>query len=373
MFTRRVAAILATLVLAVSVAAIWSAQGDERDGDTSTNVVAASGAEAGADAPTPKKKGGSLFGKIFKAPLKAVGRLFGKGDDDKLARMNEKDSERFESTAVLRVEDRDNARPAPPAEGGSARDYLERGRALLEEGRLNDAIAELSRAASLDPKLSQAHSLLAVAYDRKGLHERAEDSYKHAIDVNENDPQALNNLGYSLYINGNYRAAVDKLKRAARLAHLLWTRKAYPSEILSVTFTNKAAREMNTCPHASLIRCAVSIAPRRRDQSRSRRFVSASMTTPIATSRVRTASSTATRTSPRCSCVWAATIKPSSTSRPRAAYSPTRRMSFDSSPRYMNAPAAKTRPKTRARHCKRPTRSRPSRRRRSDKEMMDAG
>ena len=30
----------------------------------------------------------------------------------------------------------------------------------------------------------------------------------------------------------------------ARLAHLLYTRRAWPSEILSVTFTNKAAREM---------------------------------------------------------------------------------------------------------------------------------
>ncbi|MEI9851740.1 MAG: UvrD-helicase domain-containing protein [Sphingomonas sp.] len=30
----------------------------------------------------------------------------------------------------------------------------------------------------------------------------------------------------------------------ARLAHLLWTRKAYPSEILAVTFTNRAARDM---------------------------------------------------------------------------------------------------------------------------------
>jgi DNA helicase-2/ATP-dependent DNA helicase PcrA len=35
----------------------------------------------------------------------------------------------------------------------------------------------------------------------------------------------------------------------ARLAHLLFTRKAWPSEILSVTFTNKAAREMKERVH----------------------------------------------------------------------------------------------------------------------------
>ena len=219
MFTRRVAAFLATLVLAVSVLAVWSAQGDELDGDTATNVVAASGAEAGSDARPAKKKGGGLFGKIFKAPLKAVGRLFGKDGDDKgLARMTERDAERFESTAVVRVEDKTTAHAPLDETDGSARACLERGRAMLEEGNLNEAIAQLSRAASLDPKLSQAHSLLAVAYDRKGLHDRAEDSYKRAVDVNESDPQSLNNLGYSLYVNGNYRAAVDKLKRAARLA-----------------------------------------------------------------------------------------------------------------------------------------------------------
>jgi Flp pilus assembly protein TadD len=210
--------LLASLVLAVSAAAIWSAAGDVRDGDTDTNVVAASGAQAGAqDASAPKKKGGGFL-RIFKAPIKAVEHLFGK-DDSRLARMSDKDAARFESVAVARVEDNTNAR-AQAADVGdqSAQGCLARGRALLEEGRLNEAIAELSRAASLGPRLSQAHNLLAVAYDQKGLHERAKESYARAVDVNEHDPEALNNLGYSLYTSGNYRAAVDKLKRAARLA-----------------------------------------------------------------------------------------------------------------------------------------------------------
>ena len=219
MNARRIIVIFVAFALIVSATALWDASGDEREGDTASNVVATSGAEAGGDAAKPKKKGGGLFGKIFKAPFKAVGKIFGKGgDDSKLARMTEKDAERFESVGVVRVEDSDNPRPGVRDEGGAARDYLDRGRAMLEDGRLNDAIAELSRATSLDPKLSQAHSLLAVAYDRKGLRDRAEDSYRRAIGVNDRDPEALNNLGYSLYLNGNYRAAVDKLKRAAKLA-----------------------------------------------------------------------------------------------------------------------------------------------------------
>ncbi|HEY5446782.1 MAG TPA: tetratricopeptide repeat protein, partial [Pyrinomonadaceae bacterium] len=98
------------------------------------------------------------------------------------------------------------------------KEHLAAGREYLMSGRINEAVTELSTAASLDPKLSEAHNLLGVAYDQKGLAERAQDSYKRAIQVEPEDPETLNNLGFSFYQNGNYRAAVDRLKRAARLA-----------------------------------------------------------------------------------------------------------------------------------------------------------
>lgn len=102
--------------------------------------------------------------------------------------------------------------------GGTAREHLERGRALLAKDRLSEAITQLSRAAAIDPRLKEAHNLLGVAYDRKGLTERAKNSYGDALDHAPDDVETLNNLGYSLYLSGNYRRAVDRLKRAARLA-----------------------------------------------------------------------------------------------------------------------------------------------------------
>lgn len=222
MFKRRVLTFIAAFSFIFAATAMWDASGDEREGDAEANVVASSGAETGIEGAeeTPKKKKGNGFFRALKTPFKAVGKIFRGGDDEgKLARMSEKDAERFESAAVMRVEDNTTAsRRRTEGGDGSARDHLERGRVLFTENRLNEAIEELSRATSLDPRLAEAHTMLARAYDRKGLREQARNSYARAVEAGEADAQALNNLGYSLYTAGNYRAAVDKLKRAARLA-----------------------------------------------------------------------------------------------------------------------------------------------------------
>lgn len=211
-------AIVIAATLCFGVTAFWSAETNMRDGDTDANIVSDAGAKTGSNMEE-KKKGGNRVVKVLSAPFRAFRRLFGGGKDDgKLQRLSEKDVEKFESTGMARVEDARNPAEAKPSATGSAREHLSQGRAFLSLGRINEAIGELSLAASLDPRLSEAHSLLGVAYDRKGMHDRAKDAYDRAIKNDPQDAQTLNNLGFSLYQNGNYRAAVDKLKRAARLA-----------------------------------------------------------------------------------------------------------------------------------------------------------
>ncbi|HBB89778.1 MAG TPA: hypothetical protein DC047_19400 [Blastocatellia bacterium] len=212
---RTLLAILIAFVLSIGATAMWSATTTEREGDPDVNSIEDSGSVAGG--VKEQKKSGNRVVKVLAAPFKAIGRLFGHGDDHKLRRMTEKDAEQFESVGVERIEDLRNPSPAKVNATASAKEHLASGRSYLQNGRLNEAIAELSTAASLDPKLSEAHNLLGVAYDQKGLAERARDSYERAVKVEPEDAETLNNLGFSLYQNGNYRAAADRLKRAVKL------------------------------------------------------------------------------------------------------------------------------------------------------------
>lgn len=223
MRNRTINAFLIAFVLTLGATTLWTADTTGRDGDDSANIIAGNGSPTGAaedaDAAPKKKKGGG-FMHFIKAPFKAVGRIFDRDKDDnnKVRRLTEQDVKNFESANVLRVNDSRNPASKAAESNGTAREHFERGRAYLDAGQLNDAIAELSRATALDPKMRQAHSLLARAYEQKGLPDNARQSFERALDNQPDDPQTLNDLGYTLYLNGQYRAAVERLKRAAKLA-----------------------------------------------------------------------------------------------------------------------------------------------------------
>ncbi|HSE18575.1 MAG TPA: tetratricopeptide repeat protein [Pyrinomonadaceae bacterium] len=179
-----------------------------------------------------QSKGDNTFVRVLKAPIKAIGRLFGMGkkDDDKLQRLSRKDVKKFESVGAAKVVDARTTgfeTPAAPATEkvntadvalAPAQENLERGRALLNSGNATDAIAALSTAVSTDPKLHEAYSLMGVAYEMKGLRDRAFESFEKAVKADDDNGEYLNNLGYLYFKNGDHDKAAKYLKRAVKAA-----------------------------------------------------------------------------------------------------------------------------------------------------------
>ena len=191
---------------------------------TEAEIAALDAAEVDAVEDAAKSDGrGNVFVRALKAPFKAIGRLFGGGkkkDDNKFHRLTEKDVKQFKSAPVPRLIGVTNAdKPAGEIDGGGdAKTHLERGRSFLNKGQLNDAIAELSKAASLDEKLAEARSLLGVAYQFKGLPDWAKREFEVAVKLDKNNAQILNNYGYLLYVTGEYKEALEQLSKAEKLA-----------------------------------------------------------------------------------------------------------------------------------------------------------
>jgi Tfp pilus assembly protein PilF len=180
------------------------------------------------DAAENRAKGSNTFVRVLKFPIKSIGRLFGIGNKDgnKPQRLSRKDVEKFESVGSSKVIDARTTEPAAASADvpglnpalATAQQNLERGRASLNSGNINDAIAALSTAATSDPKLHEAHSLLGVAYEAKGMRDRAFKSLEAAIKLDENNAEYANNLGYLHYKNGAYDKAAKYLKRATKSA-----------------------------------------------------------------------------------------------------------------------------------------------------------
>lgn len=185
--------------------------------------------------PETKKGNGNRFVKVVTFPFKAVGRLFGGGkkNENKLERLSKKDVENFESTGLTKVVDARTAPTTEPAatnadtlnsdsldaieiKKGQALQHLQRGRELFHAKDINGAINSLSMAVSLNSQLWDAHNLLGISYEIKGLRSKALSSLATALKGDNDRPEHLNDYGYVLMNNGEYSRAVKYLKRAVK-------------------------------------------------------------------------------------------------------------------------------------------------------------
>ena len=221
--------VLAVIVLIVLVQQRSVTTAGPFDWSTQPTIVA--GVSTGNDADgvanstdTTQKKSGNGFVRTLSAPFRAISRLFSGGDKKKdqqqAQRVSAKDAAKFESNKVNRVKDArtpDAPSASTTAVSQSSFDtHLQRGQELLMAGDLNGAIAELSISASSDSKSGEARNLLGVAYENKGLRQRALESFKAAVHLDKDNAQYLNNYGFLLYKNGNLDEATKQLKRAAK-------------------------------------------------------------------------------------------------------------------------------------------------------------
>lgn len=224
-------------------------QTDARD-ESATEGETAQAANAGT------KKRPNLFVRIISAPFRGLAKLFGGGKNDQAARVKAKEVKPAETQTVAVANESRNSSTTPAVAGtqraaivaspvvlpqpraseaaDEAADYeprkftpfiesapgdpLSQGRALLESGYTNEAIAELSIAAVAGPDLVEANNLLGLAYDRRGQHKQAQEFYERALSVAPQNARVINNLGHSFYLDDRYNDALSRLKMAARLA-----------------------------------------------------------------------------------------------------------------------------------------------------------
>lgn len=89
-----------------------------------------------------------------------------------------------------------NPSRSSPAEAAQAN--LNLGVAYLRQERFDLAVTALQRALAQDPRLVSAHSTIALAHDRLGNIDAAEEHYRRALQLDSSDPNTAN--GYAVFL-----------------------------------------------------------------------------------------------------------------------------------------------------------------------------
>lgn len=119
--------------------------------------------------------------------------------------------------AVVFLSQRQPPTQSLPSAPGDVATHLAQGRQLLEQGKLNEAIAEFQSAIRLDANSVEGHFQLGNAYFQQGKLEEAAKEFQKAVELAPENVDARSNLGATYYELGQFDKAAAEFKKAIAL------------------------------------------------------------------------------------------------------------------------------------------------------------
>lgn len=92
-----------------------------------------------------------------------------------------------------------------------------RGNIYRERGMWPESEADYVAALKIDDESAEAHSALGILYDVSFRPALAETQHRTAVRLAPDNPTYLNNLGFSLFLRGKHREAIEQYEKAASL------------------------------------------------------------------------------------------------------------------------------------------------------------
>ena len=106
-----------------------------------------------------------------------------------------------------------NGKPAQSIHADHADPAFAEAQRLLQQGKYDEAVAQLSDLATKSPGLRGLSSELGTAYYQKGDYIKAIDSLKKALVENPENKEAIQLLGLSYYLSGRPAEAIPQLEK----------------------------------------------------------------------------------------------------------------------------------------------------------------
>jgi tetratricopeptide (TPR) repeat protein len=95
--------------------------------------------------------------------------------------------------------------------------YSNRGSALQDEGKDDQAIADYTKALEINPKFVEAYNNRANIFSEKGEYNRAIADYNKALEANPNLPIVLNNRGNTWALDGKHTQAISDFNKSLEI------------------------------------------------------------------------------------------------------------------------------------------------------------